>query len=121
MKPTNNFKNAIQAYLEQRAKEDSLFAATYAKKNKNIEECCNYILSEVKKSGCNGFADDEIFWMAVHYYDEDDIKNVKPIDARVVINRSPEVHEVKEPAKQVKKSPSKAKQELFEKRQLSLF
>lgn len=79
MKTTNHFKNTIQSYLEDRAKSDELFAASYAKPNKNIDECCNFILGEVQKSGCNGFSDDEIFGMAVHYYDEDDIKNVKPL------------------------------------------
>ena len=93
MKTTNNFKNTIQSYLEQRAKDDELFAASYAKPNKNIDECCNFILSEVQKSGCNGFSDDEIFGMAVHYYDEDDIKNVKPVNARVVVNHTIELTE----------------------------
>ncbi len=68
MKTTNHFKNTIQSYLENRAKSDELFAASYAKPNKNIDECCNFILSEVQKSGCNGFSDEEIFGMAVHYY-----------------------------------------------------
>jgi hypothetical protein len=27
-----------------------------------------------RKSSCNGFADDEIFRMAIHYYDEDTIE-----------------------------------------------
>lgn len=93
MKTTNNFKNTIQSYLEQRAKDDQLFAASYAKPNKNIDECCSFILSEVQKSGCNGFSDDEIFGMAVHYYDEDDIKNVKPVNARVVVNHVVELTE----------------------------
>lgn len=93
MKTTNHFKNTIQKYLEDRAKSDELFAASYAKPNKNIDECCNYILQEVQKSGCNGFSDDEIFGMAVHYYDEDDIKNVKPVNAKVVVNHTIEFTE----------------------------
>ena len=69
MKATNHFKNTIQNYLEQRAQTDALFEWTYTtKENKNIDDCCTYILNEVQKSGCNGFADDEIFGMAVHYY-----------------------------------------------------
>ncbi|MBP9481471.1 MAG: hypothetical protein KBF15_08460, partial [Parabacteroides sp.] len=40
----------------------------YSKPEKNIDDCVTYILNEVKKSGCNGFADDEIYSMAVHYY-----------------------------------------------------
>ena len=47
----------------------------------------------MQKSGCNGFSDDEIFGMAVHYYDEDDIKNVKPVNARVVVNHTIELTE----------------------------
>ena len=86
-----SFKDTIKAYLDKRAAEDELFAATYAKKNKNLDECCNFILQEVRKSGCMGFADEEIYGMAVHYYDEDDIKNVKPISAKVVVNHSMEL------------------------------
>ena len=93
MKTSEAFKKTIREYLEQRAKEDQLFAASYAKENKNIDECCNYILQEVQKSGCNGFSDDEIFGMAIHYYDEDDIKNVKPVNARVVVNHVVELTE----------------------------
>ena len=93
MKTSETFKKTIKEYLEQIAKEDQLFAASYAKENKNIDECCNYILQEVKKSGCNGFSDEEIFGMAVHYYDEDDIKNVKPVNARVVVNHVVELTE----------------------------
>ncbi len=28
---------------------------------------------EVRQSGCNGFADEEIYSMALHYYDEEDM------------------------------------------------
>ena len=93
MKTTNHFKNTIQSYLEDRANSDELFAASYAKPNKNIDECCNFILGEVQKSGCNGFSDDEIFGMAIHYYDEDGIKNVNPVNARVVVNHTIELTE----------------------------
>ncbi|QYS85433.1 hypothetical protein JJC03_09300 [Flavobacterium oreochromis] len=43
------FKKAIQNYLEKRASEDELFAITYKKENKSIDECCNYILECAKK------------------------------------------------------------------------
>lgn len=92
-KGTDQFKTTIQAHLEKRAAEDSLFAETLKKENKSIDECVNYILSEVKKSGCNGFADEEIFGMAVHYYDEDDIKNIKVNSANVVVNHKVELNE----------------------------
>lgn len=71
MKASEHFKRTIQAYLEKRAKTDVLFAPRFNNPEKNIDECINYIFSEVQKSGCNGFADEEIYSMAVHYYDEE--------------------------------------------------
>lgn len=88
MKGTDHFKTAIQNHLNSLAANDELFAATLKKPNKNIDDCITYILNQVKASGCNGFADDEIFGMAVHYYDEDDIKVGKPISGTVVVNHS---------------------------------
>jgi len=86
MKGTEQFKKTIKAYLEDRAKTDELFAATYAKPNKNIDDCITFILNQVKNSGCNGFADDEIYSLAVHYYDEDKIDVGKPMNCHVVVN-----------------------------------
>ena len=87
MKPTETFKQTIQKYLEERAETDSLFAKSYAKEPKNIDDCTNYILNTVQKSGCNGFTDDEVYSMAVHYYDEDDVKPGKAINqGRVIVN-----------------------------------
>lgn len=91
MNGTSHFKRTIEAYLAQRAAEDTLFAATYKKPNKNIDDCITYILNEVKRSGCNGFTDGEIFSMAVHYYDEDSIEVGKPINAQVVVNHTVEL------------------------------
>ena len=74
MKGTEHFTRAIAEYLNQRAATDSLFAPNLMKPNKSIEECVTYILNQVQTSGCNGFEDDEIYSMAVHYYDEDEIE-----------------------------------------------
>ena len=93
MKTTDNFKRTIQEYLEARAKTDELFAKSYSKPNKNIDECITYILNEVQRSGCNGFEDDEIFGMAVHYYDEDNLDVGKNIDCKVVVNHTVELTE----------------------------
>lgn len=84
----NEFEKVIKEYLESRAKTDDLFAKSYAKEGKSIKECCNYIIQEVKKSGREGFADEEIFSMAVHYYDEDNIKvDKKTPNCRIVTNK----------------------------------
>lgn len=104
MKSTENFKKVIKNYLDKYAIEDPFFAENYSKENKNIDDCCNYIISEVHKSGCNGFADDEIFNMAIHYYDEDDIE-VKKINANVVVN-----HKIELSAEEIEQAKKEAKE-----------
>jgi hypothetical protein len=91
MKSTEIFKRTIQNYLEQRAANDELFAATYRKPQKNIDDCITYILNTVHKSGCNGFADDEIYSMAIYFYDEDSIDVGKPLDCKVIVNHTVEL------------------------------
>lgn len=93
MKGTEHFTRTIAEYLNVRAMTDPLFAPNLQKPNKSIEECITYILSEVQKSGCNGFDDDEIYSMAVHYYDEDDIEVGKATDCRVMVNHVVELTE----------------------------
>lgn len=87
MKSTVYFTRTILTHLEQRASIDPLFAQSFANLDKNIDDCCTYILNQVQKSGCNGFHDDEIFGMAVHFYDEDNIEKGKPMhNAQVAVN-----------------------------------
>ena len=93
MKGTEHFTRTIAEYLNQRAATDPLFAPNLQKLNKSIEECITYILSEVQKSGCNGFDDDEIYSMAVHYYDEDDIEVGKATNCQVMVNHVVELTE----------------------------
>lgn len=93
MKGTELFKAAIQNYLEYRAMTDDLFAPRYANPAKNIDDCITYILNEVQKSGMKGFDDDEIYSMAIHYYDEDDIEIGKPIGCKVMVNHHVELTE----------------------------
>ncbi len=88
MKGTDYFKNTIEAYLAQRAAEDELFAPVFANPQKNIDDCVTYILNTVKASGCNGFADEEIYSMALHYYDEPDIEVGGKVDMQVVVNHT---------------------------------
>lgn len=88
-KATDYFKQTIQSYLQRRAQEDELFAPRYANPKKNIDDCITFILNYVKQSGCNGFADDEIYSLAMHYYDEDDIDIGKPLtNCKVVVNHT---------------------------------
>jgi hypothetical protein len=91
MKSTEHFKNTIKAYLDKRASEDKLFAETYAKPHKNIDDCITYILNWVKQSGCNGFSDEEIYGHALHFYDEDSVTAGNPISCRIVVNHTIEL------------------------------
>ena len=100
-KGTRAFNKTIKAYLEERAENDALFAVKFANPSKSVEECVTYILNSVQKSGCNGFEDDEIFGMAVHYWEESEIEVGKPINCQVVVNHTVELtEEEKEEARQ---------------------
>lgn len=91
---TDAFEQTIKQYLDKRAQEDELFARHYAKNEKTLKGCCSYIIETVEKTKRNGFADEEIFGMAVHYYQEDDIKtNAYPANLNVVVNHTIELTE----------------------------
>lgn len=81
------FEQVIKSYLDKLSKEDKLFAKVYAKSNKNLEECINFIKSEAEKRAKNGrclvMTDEEVYGLAVHYYDEDEIV-VKPSTTKIV-------------------------------------
>ena len=65
----------------------------YANPKKNIDDCITYILNCVKQSECAGFEDDEIFSMAVHYFDEENIDIGKPLQCDVRIDHVVELTE----------------------------
>lgn len=100
-KGTRAFNDTIKAYLEERAENDALFAVRFANPSKSVEECVTFILNEVKKSGCCGFTDAEVYGMATHYYDEEEIEVGNPINCQVVVNHTVELtEEEKEQARQ---------------------
>jgi len=106
MQASVTFEKIIQSHLESVAENDALFAETLKKPKKNIKECVNYIMSTVKQSGKNALADEEVFAMAVHYYDEDSIKDVKPTGGKVVVTTSKSGVKPKPTQKVNKKSAS---------------
>lgn len=89
------FKDTIQKYLEQRVAEDPLFASKFENPKKNIDECCRYILGEARKRGTEVvIKDDEVFGMAVHYYDEENIEVGKvPVGSSVSSSHKVELTE----------------------------
>ena len=96
MKGTEHFKQTIKSYLDERAKTDELFAVAYAKENKNLDDCVTFILNQIKalaNEGCIGMADDEVYSLACHFYDEDIIDIGKPINCGVVVNHRIELTE----------------------------
>lgn len=132
------FKDTIKSYLDERAETDDLFAAKYANSKKNINECCDYIIGEAKKRGnAVAMSDNEVFGMAVHYYDEDNIKinklpagcRTSATSAKVELTEQDKKVAREEAIKRLadeqyallKKKPSKAKKEVTEVQQMSLF
>lgn len=108
MKSTDNFKKVIEAHIEKLASKDSNFAEKVKDPDKNIDDCITYILNQVKKSGCNGFEDAEIFGMALHYYDEKKVKPGDKINADVIVNHKVELSE-----KEIEEARQEAKDKLI--------
>ena len=93
-KGTMAFADIILQYLEKRAENDTLFAVKFANPSKSVDDCVKYIIGEVYKSGCNGFTDDEIFGMATHFYEEDEIEvGSTAHNCKVVVNHVVELTE----------------------------
>lgn len=101
---TQYMKKDIQSYLDNLASKDAEFAKMYANPAKNIDECLDFIVTQVKASGVAGFHDNEIYGMAMHYYEEENVGNIsKGISGtcQVVTNHHIELtEEEKEAAKQ---------------------
>lgn len=91
------FERAVKAFLDDKAAKDPAFAEKYKSEKKNIADCCKFIIAEVKKS-CKGneaaCTDEYVYGLAMHYYDEENIK--VPANApscRVVVPGSVELSE----------------------------
>jgi hypothetical protein len=114
MKSTDTFKKTIKEHLDSIAANDPAFADKMQNPEKNIDDCITYILNTVKNSGAVGFADEEIFGMAMHYYDEEKVEIGKPIQAKVVVNHAvdlseEEIAQAKEKAMQLAIAEAKEK------------
>ena len=102
------FKDTIQKYLDQRVAEDPLFAPKFENPKKNIDECCRYILGEARKRGTSVvMSDAEVFGMAVHYYDEEDIKVEKESSGCSVSSSSYKVELTEEEKKSAREAAIK--------------
>jgi len=88
MKSTDNFRETIKTYLDNKAASDVLFAKSYENEKKSLSECIQFILGEVMGSGNCAFTDDEVYGLAIHYYDEDNIKVKEAGTVKVVCPNS---------------------------------
>ena len=93
MKGTRAFQDTIAQYLMGRAENDPILAIKLANPSKTMEQCCQYIIGEVKKSGCCGFSDEEIYGWAMHFWDEPEVEVGEPINCQVVVNHVVELSE----------------------------
>lgn len=94
MNVSKQFTSIIKVHLDLLSENDEELKNSLLNDSKSLENCFIYILNTVQKSGINGFADEEIFQMAVDYYKIDNVIIENPnIQSQVVINRIPEVTE----------------------------
>ena len=117
MKASQSAKIAIEKHLAEIASKDPLFSENLKKPNKSIDGCMNYIMATAKKKGANMVTDDEVFGWAIHYYDEDSIKD--PGNKGVAMDHSGDkaevINEIQKP------SPAKVKKKVVVSNQASLF
>lgn len=110
---TDYFKLTIQNYLDARAREDELFAPRYANPKKNIDDCCTFIINQVRQSGCNGFATRKYtLWHSTIRRGDIDIG--KPVSCKVVVNHTVELTE-EEKAEARRNAIRKAESEAYAK------
>ena len=117
-------KEFIEQLIKEQAATDKDFAALLNKKNKSVEECCEYIIGEAfKKAKDNkqgnsmswcGISNDPIISLIVHYYQEDDVKPT-PLPNNVKVATTPQK------AKEIRKKAAPRKETKSNVVQLELF
>ena len=122
----------IGNYLKDRAEIDPSVKRTIKKENKTLKDCWQYVIGEISKTiyrdGEIGIAagDDQILYdLAVHYYDEDDIKIKKTdwvkINTNMGENQPKQEQNVKITKKTKKKKQPKDTTEEKQVYQMNLF
>ncbi len=96
---TNQFRKRIKELLDELAERDKLFAVSYRKETKNLNDCIKYILNKVQASKRQAFTNEEIVGLAMHYYDEDNIKVGSMPRIKKIVVDVPSTREKPEPRK----------------------
>lgn len=90
------------------ARRDPQFAERFGNPGKKIEDCITFIINQVRDSGLQGFDDEEIYSLAVHYYMEDGIDPGTPVACRVIVN-----HQVQLTKEEIEEQKRRAREEVF--------
>lgn len=113
---SKNAKDVIKNYLDGIAATDSAFNEAYSNKDKSIDKCFAYIVSQARKRGnavC--MTDEEVFGLAVHYYVEGNIKDIKmPADFKEAKVSVPKKESKAKPIKKNKKQDTAGMGYLFD-------
>ena len=102
------FFDSMESFIMQKMDANDLFAKKVSNPKKNIEDCITYVINTIEKSRYKGLCDNDVYSLAVHYYEEDDIDVGKPINCRVVVN-----HQVELTPEEIAEMRQKAKDEVF--------
>ena len=102
------FFDSMESFIMQKMDANDLFAKKVSNPKKNIEDCITYVINTIEKSRYKGLCDNDVYSLAVHYYEEDDIEVGKPINCRVVVN-----HQVELTPEEITEMRQKAKDEVF--------
>lgn len=108
-KASPEFCAVIKRALDLRAEQDSVFKEKLQNKGKSIEECCEFIASQVHKSGYTMLSEEEVYGIAAHYYDEEELEkwekapsgsvvvpNYKELEAEISEARKAELKQIAE-------------------------
>ena len=87
MKVSEGFKKAINDFIEKEKLENPDFLEATKKEDRNLEDCCNYILNTVQELGHNAMADDEVFDLVSKYFFAEKIEKPKPVAAKVEVSK----------------------------------
>ena len=105
----------IGNYLKKRADTDPSVKNNLQKENKSLKECWDYVLGEVAKTmyrngkfGCAAGDDEDLYALAIHYYDEDDIK-IAPLPSTMKVEAK--MDEDKKEEKAAKTEPKETQKE----------
>jgi hypothetical protein len=130
---TTKFEECIKNFLDSVASDSPEFAKKYSDPEKSVEECCNYIVSEVKRQKKKAYTDGEIYCMARHYYDEpkkslvidakqSECEVVTPTDVELPDEIDDEIVEETKPIEKPKVEPKpKVKKQKSNENQLTIF